>query len=962
MTAWRGFQFHRLTEVPVPGPGRRDEPDDERHRQAAGALAASLIGSHADLLAAGDPGAALLIAWVRAQSGVPVDFLVGGRPFFPPAVGAPDGHRPRSVLFPPGATAVDLAPGDAAVLLDALPCWVPCLARPDSLWTPVVGKLGTATLIRGSFDRHAAHLPGPFAWLVIAAPLTVAQLKPELDRLVNEILPLSRAEIGEAKRIELERKQARYRELSRAQDGAGWRIQVLVGGGDPRTAGTAAAMLCAAAELHRLPYALEPSGRPAPFPGVRPDLANPASFTSGTELLVALTRPPERELPGLRLVEPPSFDVTPDAPTAAGLPLGSVLDEARKPVGELTLGLAALNRHTFVCGSTGAGKSVTVRHLLEQATRCGLPWLVVEPAKAEYALMSVRLAGLGAEVVVIRPGDADTPPAGLNPLAPAPGFPLQTHADLLKALFLASFQQQEPFPQILASAIKRCYEELGWDLALGEPVHPGGTPRYPCLTDLERAAEIVVGEIGYGKEVAADVRGFVNVRIGSLRLGTSGRFFEGGHPIDFEMLLRHNVVLEIEDVGDDADKAFFMGAVLLRLAEHLRVANRAAAGASPRLRHLTVIEEAHRLLRNPAPGGSGAAAHAVEMFAALLAEVRAYGEGLVIAEQIPSKLIPDVIKNTAVKIVHRLPARDDRNSVGATMNLAEDQSRYLVTLPPGHGAVFADGMDRPVLVRVPDATAREAQEPVTTAAPDALIGRRSVSCGQSCVDRACTLRRIRVAQHLLADEPWLAAWAELTVLAHLVGRETPMPRGIVRDGFLARGVPADVVDCAVSHAVDDAVAVRVGVLQPGTDSASLARHVAAGIRAVLASVDAGCGSDAQQYLATPYRWHAVRYALAADIDGSGRDPRSGEWEARFRRPILGDTRAEQFEVVSGWLAAEARDGAAREATVYGTRRPSTVERLIGAGPGEPQRIRSVLDQFDDCAWAMSLLGVDPSGG
>jgi DNA helicase HerA-like ATPase len=130
------------------------------------------------------------------------------------------------------------------------------------------------------------------------------------------------------------------------------------------------------------------------------------------------------------------------------------------------------------------------------------------------------------------------------------------------------------------------------------------------------------------------------------------------------------VVFEIEDAGDNRDKAFLMGAVLLRLTEYLRLRQRAEGPATRQLRHLTVVEEAHRLLRQPPPGsGAGPAAQAVEMFADMLAEIRAYGEGLIIAEQIPSKLIPDVIKNTAVKITHRLPAADDRDTVGATMNL-----------------------------------------------------------------------------------------------------------------------------------------------------------------------------------------------------------------------------------------------------------------------------------------------------
>src|SRR6202012_2930213 len=92
---------------------------------------------------------------------------------------------------------------------------------------------------------------------------------------------------------------------------------------------------------------------------------------------------------------------------------------------------------------------------------------------------------------------------------------------------------------------------------------------------------------------------------------------------------------------------------------------------------------------------------------------------LVIAEQIPSRLVPDVIKNTAVKIVHRLPAADDRDAGGATVNATEAQSRYLVTLPPGQAAAFADGMDFPVLVQVKDGSRQEAV-PVPTA--DAAAG------------------------------------------------------------------------------------------------------------------------------------------------------------------------------------------------------------------------------------------------
>jgi hypothetical protein len=400
--------------------------------------------------------------------------------------------------------------------------------------------------------------------------------------------------------------------------------------------------------------------------------------------------------------------------------------------------------------------------------------------------------------------------------------------DLVRALFIASFRAEEPFPQVLSAALGRVYEDAGWDLALGEPMHAEAA--YPTLTALQRAAEQVVTEIGYSQRVTDDVLGFIRVRLASLRHGTTGLFLEGGHPIDFGALLRKNVVLEIEDVGDDADKAFLMGTVLIRLAEHLRLTGRTPGhGEGTGLRHLTVIEEAHRLLRRAgsadAPGGSGAAGHAVEMFAGMLAEIRAYGEGLIIAEQIPARLSADAIKNTAIKIVHRLPAADDREAVGATMNATPSQSRYLVTLTPGRAAVFSDGMDLPVLVKIKDGTERERLTPSRTSDARTLVGTRSAACGSECGARPCTLRDMRAASRALDDLPWVGLWAELAVLAHLTGWPVPVPKPAALDDFTA--LPARVSQCALSHASDAAVAARPGIDRPG----ALAAHASAAIQA-----------------------------------------------------------------------------------------------------------------------------------
>jgi uncharacterized protein len=517
---------------------------------------------------------------------------------------------------------------------------------------------------------------GPFGWALLAEPADEATVEELTSQVALAQLEAQRSDSPRAKLAE-RRAAARHAELRQAASTGLWRVHLLAGAATPPEAAQVAGLLRASTDLVGLPYALLPARRaaappernherparrtapgdpgspwvpgeqqgaittmagyqqaPAPasaearWPSPQPS----APFYGSTALVAALARVPVREVPGLRVVARPQFDLTPETAPGTGLPgaaagmvrLGEVLDGNRMPCGELAVPASSLNRHVFVCGATGSGKSQTVRHLLESAAGAGIPWLVIEPAKAEYRLMAARLPH--APVVVIRPGDLDVAPASVNPLEPAAGpdgtrFPLQAHADLVRALFLAAFEADEPFPQVLAAALARCYEQAGWDLVTGEPSVAGAG--YPGLADLQAAAMRVVEETGYGREVADNVRGFVAVRIGSLRLGTAGRFLGGGHPLDFARLLAGNAVLEIEDCGDDAGKAFLTGAILIRLTEHLRMRARAEGPGAPGLRHLTVIEEAHRLLRQPPPGtGSGPTAHAVEMFAGLLAEIR----------------------------------------------------------------------------------------------------------------------------------------------------------------------------------------------------------------------------------------------------------------------------------------------------------------------------------------------------
>ncbi len=222
------------------------------------------------------------------------------------------------------------------------------------------------------------------------------------------------------KAVQARRLEQRHTELRQALSSGLWRLHLLAGAATPETAARVAGLLCASVDLAGLPYTLTPSISATepiaellgPQPGVpapsRTDSTAAFPFHGSTLLLAALARVPESEVPGVRLTLRPEFDVTPEPPPgqegpASRLRLGTVLDRNGIPAGTLSVPAASLNRHVFVCGATGAGKSQTVRALLEAASGAGLPWLVVEPAKAEYRLMSVRLEWAG------RRGGADPP-------------------------------------------------------------------------------------------------------------------------------------------------------------------------------------------------------------------------------------------------------------------------------------------------------------------------------------------------------------------------------------------------------------------------------------------------------------------------------------------------------------------------------------------------------------------------
>jgi len=415
---------------------------------------------------------------------------------------------------------------------------------------------------------------------------------------------------------------------------------------------------------------------------------------------------PQLETCGFRVTMVPGFDAVPGT-SPGGLQLGTVIDRGRPTQNDYSLPLDALTRHAFIAGVTGSGKTNTVFHLLHQLARAKVPFLVIEPAKTEYrALLSDP--ELGSHLRVYTVGDERIAPFRLNPFEVVgwPRTPIGVHIDLLRSVFTASFGMWTPLPQVLEQCLHGIYRDRGWDTATNTNLRSGGkssiTSAFPTLSDLLAKVEEVTQGLGYDPEAASRVRAALRTRINSLRAGGKGLMLDGRRSVPTDDLLSHPTVLELESMGDDDDKAFMIGLLFIRLVEYRR-----AMGQLETLQHVLIIEEAHRLLANVAPRGSEETADprgkAVETFANLLSEIRAYGQGVIVADQVPVKLAPDVIKNTNLKVAHRIVAADDRGVLAGAMAMNEHQAGALAMLSIGQAAVFAQGDDAPVLIRVPAA-------------------------------------------------------------------------------------------------------------------------------------------------------------------------------------------------------------------------------------------------------------------
>lgn len=422
-----------------------------------------------------------------------------------------------------------------------------------------------------------------------------------------------------------------------------------------------------------------------------------SSLLSSKELAMLLSMP-HKSVPGFPVVEHVSLAKevirNNESLMKREVSLGCIFDLGKAYTeNRVKLNVKSLTQHVFVTGSTGCGKSETIYKLINETKQVGTKFLVIEPAKGEYKNVFGDVNVFGTNPLIM-------PLLRINPFSFPTGVHVLEHIDRLTEIFNVCWPMYSAMPAVLKKAMLDAYESCGWDLRLSVNRLSRGEDVYPSFLDLFLSLEKVITESAYSEEVKSNYSGALLTRVESLTNGLNGEIFSVNE-LSNMVLFDENCIIDLSRVGSQETKSLIMGILIMRLSEYRMTGANTPNSA---LKHLTVLEEAHNILKRvsteQSQEGSNMAGKSVEMITNAIAEMRTYGEGFVIVDQSPTSVDKAAIKNTNTKIVMRLPDEDDRKVSGKAAGMNDKQIDEIAKLPTGVAVVYQNDWVSPVLCKI----------------------------------------------------------------------------------------------------------------------------------------------------------------------------------------------------------------------------------------------------------------------
>lgn len=424
---------------------------------------------------------------------------------------------------------------------------------------------------------------------------------------------------------------------------------------------------------------------------------SPCAMVSGNELAIHMGMP-RKSVCGLPVIEHADFGkevVRYEAKNStSGIKLGKVFNMGSASLNNIILDKTSLSMHTFVTGSTGSGKSNTIYELIRQTNNMGVKFMVIEPAKGEYK----HVFGNRSDVSVYGTNPEYSDLLRINPFRFPKGVHVLEHVDRLVEIFNVCWPMYAAMPAVLKEALLQAYEVCGWVFSTSRNIYNENL--FPTFADLQNEMINVITTSAYSEEVKSNYMGSLVTRVKSLTNGLNGQIFSSKE-IDNTVLFDKNVIIDLSRIGSLETKSLIMGVLIMRLSEHRMTT---AEDMNVPLKHLTVLEEAHNILKRTSTEqsneGSNVAGKSVEMISNAIAEMRTYGEGFVIVDQSPSAVDISAIRNTNTKIIMRLPDESDRRLAGKSAGLKDEQLDEIAKLPKGVAVCYQNDWVEPLLCKI----------------------------------------------------------------------------------------------------------------------------------------------------------------------------------------------------------------------------------------------------------------------